>query len=490
MVLAGSPAVLRRSTRWAREVRGAGLDEDWTLVLLGVVVLLATIGLAVAAAWTVHQRDAALRDATAAGQRLDGGGLDYKLYHDLITMQQDEVALFQARVDSAAQGPELRDPHADLATVDSDLARLKAQIGISVRVERDISLISGEMTPFFAVEASAQDDNRQGLPVGAAYLREASQYLTGETLRSAADIRQMDEAQVSADDWEASSLPWPLLVIGLITLVCLVGAQILTARYTRCQFDPWLLLSTAATVLVLIWSVTALSVSLHEVGSDTSPYAREASALAQVLVVGLQDHNDDLLTQADHGEDCSASTSAVAHRYQVTCAFETQVVNSMKPKGQLTTDLDKASADAPDQLARGHITAALAAKRSWLGGEEGEKGLPTLQNLAIKAENPGSGKYPPRYSRTFEEFLAPFTSPETDNDTEVVSEPFQRFQQAVLDAIDQEWASYNGQASSARAALSGAVTGAVLLGLLAAAAGGLGMALRVAEYWSAGRRTA
>src|ERR1039458_8484131 len=97
MVLAGTPAVLRRSTRWVREVRDAGLEEDWTLVLLGVVVLLATIGLAVAAAWTVHQRDAALRDATAAGQRLDGGGLDYTLYRDLITMQQDEVALFQAR---------------------------------------------------------------------------------------------------------------------------------------------------------------------------------------------------------------------------------------------------------------------------------------------------------------------------------------------------------------------------------------------------------
>ena len=487
MVLAGTPAVLRRSTRWVREVRDAGLEEDWTLVLLGVVVLLATIGLAVAAAWTVHQRDAALRDATAAGQRLDGGGLDYTLYRDLITMQQDEVALFQARVDSAAQGPDLRDPYGDLATVDSDLARLKAQIGISVRIERDISLISGEMTPFFSVEASAQDDNRQGLPVGAAYLREASQYLTGETLHSAADIRQVDEAQVSTDDSEASAVPWPLLAIGLITLVCLMGVQILTARYTRCQFDPWLLLSTAVTVLVLIWSVTALSVSLHEVGSDTSPYAREASALAQVLVVGLEDHNDDLLTQADHGEDCSTSTSAEApYRYQVTCAFETQVVNSMKLKGQLTTDLDVASTDAPDQLARGYITTALAAKRGCL---EGEEVLPTLQNLAIKAENPGSGKYEPRYSSTFEEFLAPYTSPETDSD-QVVNESFQPFQQAVQAAIDQEWASYNGQASSARATLSGAVMGAVLLGLLAAAAGSLGMALRVAEYWSAGRRTA
>ena len=35
------------------------------------------------AAWTVHQREAALRDATAAGQRLTVGGLDDRLYQDL-----------------------------------------------------------------------------------------------------------------------------------------------------------------------------------------------------------------------------------------------------------------------------------------------------------------------------------------------------------------------------------------------------------------------
>src|SRR5271155_5722906 len=99
MGLTDIAVVLRKPGRRMREGIAAGLDEDWTLVLLGVAVLLVTLGVAVLAAWTVHQRDAALQNATSAGQRLDVGGLDEVLYQDLVAMQQDEVTLFQSRED-------------------------------------------------------------------------------------------------------------------------------------------------------------------------------------------------------------------------------------------------------------------------------------------------------------------------------------------------------------------------------------------------------
>jgi len=470
-------------------VGDAGLDEDWTLVLLGVVVLVVTIGLAVLAAWTVHQRDTALQDATATGQRLDvKNGPDESLYQDLITMQQDEVTLFQKRVD-----PGQAASSTDLIRVYSDLAALKAQFGSSLQVQRDIRLISEEMAPYTALEASALDYNQQGLPVGAAYLRTASRYLTNYTLATADNIREVDEAQVSADDSAAAAVPWLLLAVAVIGLGGLVGVQILTARYTRCQFDAWLLLSTAATVLVVVWSVTALSVSLHEVGTDTSAHAAEAGALAQALVTSVQDHNDDLLTLADHGEDCLTSTSQHApYVYTVTCKFETQVVDSLAAmKGQLRADLALASTDALDQPVRAQIGIASAAAANWLAAE---KALPTLQNLAVTATataEQGKADTYPRYNRSFEQSLAPYTSPQTDSETPSVTDvnhSSSSFQTAVGTAIEFEWTSYDHQASSASGALDGAVTGAVLLGLLAAAVGGLGIALRVAEYWSAGRR--
>jgi hypothetical protein len=244
MVLTGSAAVLRRPSRWLREIGDEGLDEDWTLVLLGVAVLVVTIGVAVLAAWTVHQRDAALQNATAAGKRLDVKGLDYELYQDLVAMQQDEVKLFLAREDPSQAAPH-HVPTADLTKVENDLAALKAPFAGSVPVQNDISLISQEMAPYTSLEASALDYNQQGLPVGAAYLREASGYLTGHTLNTANDIRKVDQKQVYADGSAAAAVPWPLLLVAVIGLACLAGVQVLVARYTRCQFDPWLLLGTA-----------------------------------------------------------------------------------------------------------------------------------------------------------------------------------------------------------------------------------------------------
>ena len=59
-----------------------------------------------------------------------------------------------------------------------------------------------------------------------------------------------------------------------------------------------------------------------------------------------------------------------------------------------------------------------------------------------------------------------------------------------VERIEHEWNSYYAQAGSAGDTLTGLVTGALLLGLLAGAAAGGGIGWRVNEYWSAGRRTA
>jgi hypothetical protein len=483
MGLIKSAAVLRKPARLMREVRDTGLDEDWMLVLLGASVLVVTIGLAVLASWTVHQRDVALQNATAAGQRLDIGGLDNRLYQDLTDIQQDEVALFRSREDPSQAAPG-HDPATDLARVQSDLTALKAQIGDSAQVQRDISLISQEMAPYTSLEASALDYNQQGLPVGAAYLREASGYLTDHVLPTADEIRKMDQAQVSAADSVAGAVPWALLAAAVLGLACLVSVQILVARYTRCQFDPWLLLSTAATSLVIVWSVTALSVSLHITGSDASPHAGAAADLAQARVDGLQANGDDLLTQVDHGEDCSATTVIrdKSYRYVVTCTFETQIVSYLTtPDGRLRADLARAATIAPDPLARSRIGTAMTAARHWLSDE---KALPTLQNLAAVAAGRTGGNL--RYDRAFDKSLDQYTDPGTTDVFRGVNNDSKAFQNAVTSAIGHEWMSYGQQAAGASGALAGAVTGTVLLGLLAAAAGGAGIGFRVAEYWSAG----
>ena len=477
MLLRGSAAVLRQPAQWARGASEARLDEDWTLVLLGVVVLVATLGLGAAAAWTVHQRDAAMANATTVAQRLAAGGLDERLYQDLITMQQDEVKLFDARVDpgQAGQG---QNPATDLNTINSDLALLKAQFTGSPQVQRDITLISREMAPYTAAEASALDYNQQGLPVGGSYLRAASGYLTAYTLPAADNIRLADENQVRADDATASAVPWALLAVAAAALAGLVGVQILLARRTRCQFDPWLLLATAVAVVLIAWPVTALSASANAVSHGTSPHAREASVLAQALVDGITAGNDDQLTLADHDEDCSG-VNPRGNTFVVTCSFEQQVLRSLTfrtLRNGLLADLTRATAGAPAR----EVTPALAETATWASDETN---LPTLQNLEAKATREGVT------SAAFGRFRDSYTKPPANVGRDVTRD-FGAVQSDVQSAIGYEWTTYDDAAAGAGGTLNGAVTGAVLLALLAAAAGGLGIGLRVAEYWSPGGRAA
>jgi hypothetical protein len=492
--LAGGRAGLWARARRIRGAGGAGFDEDWTLVLLGAAVLVVTVGLAALTAWTVHQRDAVLQDATTRAQRLNIGGLDDNLYQGLITTQQDEVTLFRARIDAAGQGSGQaaagHDPRTDLHQVESDLTVITGLFRDSPRVQRDVTLISREMSRYTGLEATAQADNQQGLPLGAAYLREASGYLTTYTLPRADNIRQFDQARVAADDAAAGALPWPLLAADALSLACLAGAQIVTARYTRRLFNPGLVLATALTGVVIAWSAVSLSISLHVAGSDTAPHAKEASDLAQARIDGINDHNDDLLTLVDHGEDCSASgTKNAPFVYHVTCTFEKQVVDSLAPKGQLRTDIAQAARDAPDPPARAQVASAAKAVTTWLAAENS---LPTLQNLESKASHEPAGSYP-RYddpASPFAKGLARYAAPDPQGSGKEVNKYSKQFQDKVKAVIKRQWGSYDTGARSARDTLTGLVIGALLLGLLAGAAAGGGIGWRVNEYWSAGRRTA
>jgi hypothetical protein len=480
MGLPDGRASLRPGTRWRPEPELVRLDEDWGLVLLGVIVLAAAISLAVLTAWTVQQRDTALAAATAAAARLDPGGVDSDLYQALVTAQQDQIGL---RLNTPGQSGATA-----LNRAQHDLNLINGRVGDSSPVRRDTALISWELARYTPLEASAQGYSQQGLPVGAAYLREASGYLSGQTLRRANDIRRLDQGQITAVDAAASAVPWQLFAADALVLACLAGAQVITARYARRLLNPGLVLATVLLIGVVAWSATALAVSLSAAGRDAAPHARAASALAQAGLDGTEARTDDLLTLADQGEDCTAITGTVPpFAYDVGCRFETQVVGSLaRPGGTLRKALAQARTTAPDRPDRVRIAAAAAAERSWLRAEHA---LPTLQNLEADATRKGLGR-DPRYQPSFLSTLSPYTTPDPQLADLQVQGAFARFRTAVQAATGHEWRAYERQAGAAGGALSGLVLGSLLLGLLATAAAAAGIGWRVREYWSADRRAA
>jgi hypothetical protein len=490
VVLASGRTDLREGSRWLREVGPARFDEDGRLVLLGVAVLVAILSLAALTALTVHRRDAALEAGTAAAHRLGRGGQDGALYDALVQAQQHQVTLFQERVYAPGQG----DPGAtqaapgpdsaadlDLEPAEDDLTVIRGQSGDSLRIQRATQIFR-ELITYNGLDGRAQADGQQGLPVGAAYLREASAYLSGPTLDQATNIRRADQQQITAAAARAAAVPRPLLIADALVLVGLAGAQIVTARYTRRRLNPGLVLAAVVLVVLVAWSTAALTVSAHMVGREAAPHAQAASYLARAQVYGIQAHTWDLLSLADQGEDC-VTPKPGSH---VRCMFETKVVHRLtSPDGRLPIALAAAGKAAPDPSTPARVITATATVRAWLADESS---LFTLQNLEADATS-GTLRGRARYSPHFQQAILPYTTPDLQPDGAQVSRDARRFKVVVQAAVEHEWQGYETEARAADGGLGGLVTGSVLLGLLAGAAAAAGIAWRVREYWSADRGT-
>lgn len=150
---------------------------------------------------------------------------------------------------------------ADLAAAASRLEDATATAGRSP-ASRDLARLSRELPVYAGEVETARADNRLGLPLGAAYLREASSLMRGTLLPAARNISAEADRQLSASSGRATGLPTiaVLLVVALIVGFALVRAQRWLFRRTHRRLNPGLMLASAALVVSLLWLVVALGV--------------------------------------------------------------------------------------------------------------------------------------------------------------------------------------------------------------------------------------
>jgi hypothetical protein len=108
---------------------------------------------------------------------------------------------------------------------------------------------------------SARANNRQGYPIGAAYLRQATSLLRNDALPVLEDLAKTEQKRVD-NAYSSSALAVIWLVIGIVVAVAaLLAAQLFLFRRTRRVFNLPLVAATAIVVVVgvalaatMIWS--------------------------------------------------------------------------------------------------------------------------------------------------------------------------------------------------------------------------------------------
>jgi hypothetical protein len=275
MVHSANPSVAGPLVVWRRA--GARVGQRLTttpgrmrLAFAAIAIGLLTIAVVGSGALRARQRA-----ATAVGQQAEPllAGAEV-MYSSLADADATATNTF---LTPGQEPPERRAAYLDdLSTAGAQLAAVARQAGSTSDAAPAITVITKDLPTYSGLIEAARADNRLGLPVGAAYLREGSTLMQTQILPAVGRLYQAEAGRLNQAYRSGQS---SLDVIGVVVaaalaVVALTVTQLFLARRTNRLINPGLLAATVLALVVLVWAVLAFSASgsrLHQAqhkGSD------------------------------------------------------------------------------------------------------------------------------------------------------------------------------------------------------------------------------
>src|SRR6266705_6063378 len=190
--------------RGLRQLLGVTATPGQLRLLLAGLVSLSLIWGAVAA-WVVSQRASGASDVLWTSEPLSLDG--QQIYRALSDADATAASAF---LSGGLEPIAARHRYlADIAAAAAHLESATAAAGHSAAA-RNLATLSAGLPVYTGEVETARADNRLGLPLGAAYLREASSLMRGTLLPAARQISAVASGELTAASGQATGLPLAL----------------------------------------------------------------------------------------------------------------------------------------------------------------------------------------------------------------------------------------------------------------------------------------
>ena len=323
-----TPAPAVRRAWWRPRLDGATTPARLRLLL--ALLILLSLAWGVLAALTADQHASAAADVVAVSEPLS---LDAEQIYTSLSDADATAAnaflagglepakarqRYQADITQAAIRIE-----AASALVGSSAARTqlpghltKQASAAGTAVGDDLAILSGQLPAYTDEVGTARADNRLGLPLGAAYLREASGLLRGTLLPAASDIYTRESTLLTSASAQATGLPLIVVaaIAGLGLGYVLFRSSRWLSRQTHRVVNYGLLLAALAGLVSLVWLVAAFVFGRGDLLHAQQQGSAPAQAFARAEVAALQAHADESLTLIDNGGDDSYQKDYLAQQ--------------------------------------------------------------------------------------------------------------------------------------------------------------------------------
>ncbi|MBA0124489.1 hypothetical protein H0B56_02920 [Haloechinothrix sp. YIM 98757] len=196
----------------------------------------------------------------------------------------------------------LRERYEDsIAQAGASLAKAAASAQEVPEAAEQVDIIGQQLPVYTGLVETARANDRQGFPVGASYLQEASELMRSTILPAAQELYELETGRLAEQQRDARSFPvfTALLALGLVA--ALLATQRYLQRRTNRVLNPGLVVATVAVLVSLLWTSVALVVHGVQVGSGQRDGTEQADRLVSTRIVALQARADQTMSLVARG---------------------------------------------------------------------------------------------------------------------------------------------------------------------------------------------
>ncbi|MFF4348634.1 hypothetical protein [Streptomyces sp. NPDC001530] len=440
-----------RRTAWAEGVdrlREAATTEPGRLRIIGAVLALLVVAFGAVTAWQMTERSAAADDVLHSSQPLSASAADiYRSLADANTAASSGFLAGGQETKASRDRYEL-----DIKTAAAKLITAANSSEPGSPSAETISELNKLLPEYKGLIERARANNRQGYPLGGAYLRYANEKMQQQMLPKAKHLYQRENQRLSADYADAKPYPWAAIGLGVLALGGLVWAQRRNYRRTNRVLNQGMVAATAASTVVLLWLVVGHSVARAGLDESYDHGVRSLNVLHDARIASLNARGNENLTLVSRG----AETKKLADGKTTVDVFDYDFQQDMKT---LTKGLTLAADLADDKAGEAPVQAATGNMKVWKSRHQ----------EARAADDAGD----------YQGALNKVIGSKNDKPT---GECFDGVDKNLALALTHEESEFKQAAGDGLDAMTGLPVGAAVLAVLAAAGALLGIGRRLSEY--------
>ncbi|MGW7262976.1 hypothetical protein [Streptomyces sp. NPDC054842] len=444
------PAVTApRRTAWSEGVdrlRAGATTEPGRLRIIGALLALLVVAFGSVTAWQMADRAAAADDVLHKSQPLSSDAAD--IYRSLAGANTAASSGFLA---GGQEPKETRERYEkNIRTAAAKLVTAAANSEPGSESAATITKLNKLLPQYKGLVERARANNRQGFPLGGAYLRYANDKMQKEMLPAAEKLYTSENRRLRSDYAAATPYPWAAIALGLVVLGALAWTQRRHYRRTNRVLNQGLAAATAAAAVVLLWLVVGHSVARAGLDSSYDHGVRSLNVLHDAQIASLKARGNETLTLVSRGAETVDVGGKSKDRFDV---------DFQKAMSDLTKGLAQAGSLADDTAGEKPVTTATGNMKVWK----------SRHLEARRADDAGD------YQGALDRIIGTAAQKPT-------GECFDGVDDNLDLALRHEEREFRQAAGDGLGAMTGLPLGAAVLAVLGAAGAVLGIGRRLSEY--------